>query len=100
MHTINPSTLARLPQRIVVAAAATFMLPVAAFAAGSGIPWEAPLQQLLDSVQGPVAKIVSDLISIITGLALASGDTSGGFPKHSAERRVGKESYRSCSTPR
>src|SRR3546814_14878839 len=61
MHTINPSTLARLPQRIVVAAAATFMLPVAAFAAGSGMPWDEPLQQILESVQGPVAKIVAEI---------------------------------------
>ncbi|HEY9578298.1 MAG TPA: TrbC/VirB2 family protein [Rhizorhapis sp.] len=81
MHTINPSTLARLPQRIVVAAAATFMLPVAAFAAGSGMPWEEPLQQILESVQGPVAKIVAVIIIIITGLALAFGETSGGFRK-------------------
>src|SRR3546814_2118338 len=81
MHTINPSTLARLPQRIVVAAAATFMLPVAAFAAGSGMPWEEPLQQILESVQRPVAKIVAVIIIIITGLALAFGETSGGFRK-------------------
>ena len=81
MHTINPSTLARLPQRIVLAAAATFMLPVAAFAAGSGMPWEEPLQQILESVQGPVAKIVAVIIIIITGLALAFGETSGGFRK-------------------
>lgn len=81
MHTINPSTLTRLPQRLVLAAAATFMLPVAAFAAGSGMPWEEPLQQILESVQGPVAKIVAVIIIIITGLALAFGETSGGFRK-------------------
>ncbi|MCP1469585.1 type IV secretion system protein VirB2 [Sphingobium sp. OAS761] len=81
MHTINPTTLARLPQRLVLAAAATFMLPVAAFAAGSGMPWEEPLQQILESVQGPVAKIVAVIIIIITGLALAFGETSGGFRK-------------------
>ncbi|OCC24604.1 conjugal transfer protein TrbC [Croceicoccus estronivorus] len=81
MHTTNPTTLARLPQRLVLAAAATLMLPVAAFAAGSGMPWEEPLQQILESVQGPVAKIVAVIIIIITGLALAFGETSGGFRK-------------------
>ena len=28
-----------------------------AHAAGSGMPWEAPLERILESVQGPVAKI-------------------------------------------
>ena len=48
-------------------------------AAGSGMPWEAPLQQILDSVQGPVAKIVAVMVIIVTGLTLAFGETSGGF---------------------
>jgi len=48
-------------------------------AAGSNMPWEAPLQSILDSVQGPVAKIVAVIVIIITGLSLAFGDTSGGF---------------------
>jgi TrbC/VIRB2 pilin len=37
-------------------------------AAGSGMPWEQPLQQVLESVQGPVAKIVAVMIIIVTGL--------------------------------
>ena len=48
-------------------------------AAGANMPWEAPLQSILDSVQGPVAKIVAVIIIIFTGLSLAFGDTSGGF---------------------
>jgi len=52
-----------------------------AFAAGSNMPWEGPLQSILDSIQGPVAKIFAVLIIIITGLTLAFGDTSGGFRK-------------------
>jgi type IV secretion system protein VirB2 len=51
------------------------------FAAGSNMPWEAPLQSILDSIQGPVAKIVAVIIIIVTGLTLAFGDTSGGFRK-------------------
>lgn len=50
-----------------------------AWAAGTNMPWEAPLQQVLDSVQGPVAKIIAVLIIIVTGLTLAFGETSGGF---------------------
>jgi type IV secretory pathway VirB2 component (pilin) len=50
-----------------------------AYAAGSNMPWEQPLQQILDSVQGPVSKIIAVIIIITTGLSLAFGDTSGGF---------------------
>ena len=52
-----------------------------AHAAGSHMPWEAPLQSVLDSVQGPVARIIAVIVIITTGLALAFGDTSGGFRK-------------------
>jgi type IV secretion system protein VirB2 len=50
-----------------------------AFAAGSNMPWEQPLQQILQSVQGPVSKIIAVIIIIVTGLTLAFGDTAGGF---------------------
>jgi type IV secretion system protein VirB2 len=43
------------------------------------MPWEAPLQSILESVEGPVARIVAVIIIIITGLSLAFGETSGGF---------------------
>ena len=55
------------------------LLASPAFAAGSSMPWEAPLQKILDSVEGPVAKIIAVIIIIVTGLTLAFGDTSGGF---------------------
>lgn len=62
------------------AAASLFMMHThAAHAAGSGMPWEAPLTQILESIEGPVARIVAVIIIIITGLSLAFGDTSGGF---------------------
>src|SRR5262245_13701177 len=31
-----------------------------AHAAGSNMPWEQPLQQILQSIEGPVAKIMAD----------------------------------------
>ena len=57
--------------------AAAFVAP--ACAAGSSMPWEAPLQKILDSVEGPVAKIIAVIIIVLTGLTLAFGETSGGF---------------------
>jgi type IV secretion system protein VirB2 len=66
---------------LFIGAALAFTLTFAgsAQAAGTGMPWEQPLQQVLDSVQGPVAKIVAVLVIITTGLTLAFGETAGGF---------------------
>jgi type IV secretory pathway VirB2 component (pilin) len=50
-----------------------------ALAAGSNMPWEQPLQQILQSIEGPVSKIIAVIIIIVTGLTLAFGDTAGGF---------------------
>lgn len=52
-----------------------------AFAAGSGMPWEGPLTTIMDSITGPTAQIIAVLAIAVTGLALAFGDTSGGFRK-------------------
>lgn len=58
---------------------ASVLLAPAAHASGSSMPWEAPLQSILESIEGPVAKIIAVIIIIVTGLTLAFGDTSGGF---------------------
>lgn len=62
-----------------VATLAILALTSAAHAAGSSMPWEAPLQSVLESIEGPVAKIIAVIIIIVTGLTLAFGDSSGGF---------------------
>ena len=68
--------------RAMLASAAVLMVALAsapASAGGSSMPWEAPLQSILESVEGPVAKVISLIIIIITGLTISFGDTSGGF---------------------
>ncbi len=73
---------ARLRQRIAnfgVAGLVALAVSSPAYAAGSSMPWEAPLQSILESIQGPVAKIMAVIIIIATGLTLAFGDTNGGF---------------------
>jgi len=67
--------------RSAFASAFVALFPCAALAAGSDMPWEGPLQDILDSLQGPVARIVAVIIIITTGLTLAFGDSSGGFRK-------------------
>ena len=74
--------LARPAAQGLMLAALLLFLAGTAQAAGSSMPWEGPLQSILESIQGPVARIVAVIIIIIaTGLALAFGDTSGGFRK-------------------
>ena len=68
----------RLPASVSVAVL-SMMAAAPAHASGSSMPWEQPLTQILQSIEGPVAKIVAVIIIIATGLALAFGDTSGGF---------------------
>lgn len=81
---LSPIRVSRVPGRhsFILATAALGLavtLATNAQAAGSGMPWEEPLQQVLESVQGPVAKIVAVIIIIVTGLTLAFGETAGGF---------------------
>ena len=72
-----------LRARLRLAAASALLvcalLAAPAYAAGSNMPWEQPLNQILQSIQGPVAKVVSVIVIIITGLSLAFGETSGDF---------------------
>ncbi|AYV47536.1 conjugal transfer protein TrbC [Caulobacter flavus] len=62
-------------------AIAALVAATSARAAGSSMPWEEPLQRILESIEGPVAKIIAVIIIIITGLTLAFGETSGGSRK-------------------
>ncbi|AWB25797.1 MULTISPECIES: TrbC/VirB2 family protein [Methylobacterium] len=74
----------RIRRHIASAVCMVFLslaLAPAAHASGSSMPWEAPLQKILESIEGPVAKIIAVMIIIITGLTLAFGDTSGGARK-------------------
>ena len=53
---MSPTLAARA---LVLVAAALYTAH--SFAAGSSMPWEAPLQSILDSIQGPVvAKLIAD----------------------------------------
>lgn len=84
LTSVNPlPQILRLQASLPLVTIAALLLCVAlpAHAAGSSMPWEAPLQSLLDSIQGPVARIIAVIIIIATGLTLAFGDSSGGFRK-------------------
>ncbi|HUZ73889.1 MAG TPA: TrbC/VirB2 family protein [Stellaceae bacterium] len=74
-------TLSRIRDRVtaVTLFAVVALMTAPAYAAGSNMPWEQPLNQILESIQGPVAKVISVIVIIITGLTLAFGESSGGF---------------------
>ena len=76
---IRPSECVHLNMVAVTSVVIANGLTTPAFAAGSNMPWEQPLQQILQSIEGPVSKIVAVIIIIVTGLTLAFGDTAGGF---------------------
>ncbi len=52
-----------------------------AFASSTGLPWESPLQKILDSLSGPVAKILGVIVIVIAGLGMAFGEAGGGMRK-------------------
>ena len=94
-NSVNPvSTIARLRRLAgpahhgLLLAAVMLMTAGTAKASGSSMPWEGPLQSILESIQGPVTRIVAIIIIIATGLALAFGDTSGvrGIPRLRTQR--------------
>jgi type IV secretory pathway VirB2 component (pilin) len=72
-------TVARLGALLAIASLLILLAATPVLAAGSNMPWEQPLQQILQSIEGPVSKIIAVIIIIVTGLTLAFGDTAGGF---------------------
>lgn len=53
----------------------------AATTGGGGMPWEGPLNAVMESITGPTARIIAILIIVATGLTLAFGDVGQGFKK-------------------
>ena len=47
------------------------IVPGLAYAAGSGMPWEDPLDQILSSITGPVAKVLGTFAIIGSGIGMA-----------------------------
>lgn len=50
-----------------------------AYASATGLPWEGPLEKILDSLTGPVAKILGVLAIVIAGFGIAFGEAGSGM---------------------
>ena len=49
------------------------------FATTTGLPWEGPLEKILNSMTGPVAKILGVLAIVIAGFSIAFGEVGSGM---------------------
>ena len=79
MKYISTKAMSRSSLRTLTLLSLSALYAATAHAAGTGLPWEGPLQSILVSVTGPVARIIAVLVITLTGLALAFGESSGGF---------------------
>lgn len=77
-----PARLSKHHRRIVlVLLVAALLLPAAAFAAGSGMPWESWLTKVLNSITGPVAKAVGVIAIVACGLGMAFSEGGSAMRK-------------------
>lgn len=74
MRKINSAKLAGCVLTVLVVAGP-------AYASGSGMPWEGPLQQILDSITGPVARAVGVIAIVMAGFTIAFSDGGSGVRK-------------------
>lgn len=68
-------------RRFASAALITFVLAAPAYAAGSGMPWEGPLEQIVDSITGPVARAAAVIAIVIAGVTIIFSEGGGGVRK-------------------
>ncbi len=57
------------------------IFPEIAQASGTGMPWEGPLQQILNSLTGPVAQALGALAVLATGIGMAMSEGGSSMKK-------------------
>ena len=68
-------------RRCVIAGALVIAFTAPAHAAGSGMPWEGPLEQIVDSITGPVARAAAVIAIVIAGVTIIFSEGGGGIRK-------------------
>lgn len=66
------------PMLVIIAVA---VITGEAVAAGSGMPWEGPLEQIVDSITGPVARAAAVIAIVIAGVTIIFSEGGGGVRK-------------------
>lgn len=72
---------ARAARRLITTAAFALLLAAPAHAAGSGMPWEAPLEQVVDSITGPVARAAGVIAIVLAGITITFSEGGSGVRK-------------------
>lgn len=73
--------LARNTRTMQLAVLASLLLPAVAFAGGTGMPWEGWLDQILNSITGPVARAIGVIAIVACGLGIAFSEGGSGMRK-------------------
>lgn len=60
---------------LVAMATCGLLLATPAMAGGTGMPWESPLQQIVESVTGPVVQAAAVIAVVIFGAGIAMSET-------------------------
>ena len=79
--TYPPSTTYRLARKAAPLILLAALTASPAFAAGSGMPWEGPLEQVVDSITGPVARAAAVIGIVLAGIAIMFSEGGGGVRK-------------------
>lgn len=66
---------------MIVAGALVMSFAAPVYAAGSGMPWEGPLEQVVASITGPVARAAGVIAIVIAGVTIAFSEGGGGVRK-------------------
>ncbi len=70
-----------LNKAISVMALAALLAAAPAYAAGSGMPWEGPLEQIVDSITGPVARAAAVIAIVLAGITIMFSEGGSGARK-------------------
>ena len=85
MHPIHPERSLLRRATTIVALAIAFVAVGASSAlatpAGASMPWDTPLTNLLNNLQGTVARIAITVAIVLTGLIFAFGEAGSGLRK-------------------
>ena len=76
VHTPRPQM-----RRLITAATLALLLAAPAHAAGSGMPWEGPLEQVVDSITGPVARAAAVIAIVLAGITVTFSEGGSGVRK-------------------
>ena len=79
--TLHPYTVAEIARKAAALTVVAALAAAPAFAAGSGMPWESPLQQVVDSITGPVARAAAVIGIVLAGIAIMFSEGGGGVRK-------------------